>query len=82
MKRERDEALGIIRPSRAGGLRKQASAARTNRAQDYPDETDPFNSAYSPSKLMGANVMLSSNAHQLAVGKPKRQIVQIGRAHV
>jgi hypothetical protein len=26
--------------------------------------------------LIGANIMLSSNQHQLSVGKPKRQIVQ------
>lgn len=36
-----------------------------------PTEEELVIGGISPSKLMGANVMMSNNTHQLAVGKPK-----------
>lgn len=72
-----EEDLKAEREAAKGLARKQGSSMGTKRNGDLSqEEMDPFNNAFSPSKLMGASVLLSSNQHQLAVGKPKKQIVQ------
>lgn len=60
MKRQRDEAAAKMPHERAASM-----------------DDDLFGGGPGSSKmLIGANVMMAGNPHQLAVGKPKRQIVQ------